>query len=85
MTERDQDEAAFEKILEAADRIADMARTRPNDAAALLERSRYLRNLAEDIRRDWRRRFVTGPDGSSGADTDDSQEEEMAGLASATA
>jgi hypothetical protein len=58
MIENDLDETAFEKILEAAERIADMARTRPADAPSLLERARYLRSLAEDIRRDWERRFA---------------------------
>jgi hypothetical protein len=78
MIENDLDEAAFEKILEAAERIADMARTRPADAASLLERARYLRGLAEDIRRDWERRFVTDGDASRSGTADDAQSQEAA-------
>jgi hypothetical protein len=58
MSEHDEDEATFEKILEAADRIQDMAQSRPADAPAMLERAQYLRELAEQIRRDRERRFA---------------------------
>jgi hypothetical protein len=58
MIEPDQDEAAFAKIMEAAERIADMAQSRPAEAATLLERAKYLRSLAEEIRRDWEKRFA---------------------------
>lgn len=68
MIERDEDEAAFEKILEAAERIADMARSRPEDAARLLERSGYLRGLAEEIRRDWQRRIAAACTSAPGDD-----------------
>jgi 3-methyladenine DNA glycosylase AlkD len=60
MVEEDQDAMAFEKISEAAERIADMARARPDQAERLLERARYLRDLADQIRRDSERRFVAG-------------------------
>jgi inosine/xanthosine triphosphate pyrophosphatase family protein len=58
MVDEDQDAVAYEKIFEAAERIADMAQTRPAEAQRLLERAQYLRNLAEQIRQDWQRRYV---------------------------
>jgi hypothetical protein len=58
MVDEDQDAVAFEKIFEAAERITDMARSRPAEAQRLLERAQYLRDLAEQIRADWQRRFV---------------------------
>ena len=58
MVDEDQDAVAYEKIFEAAERIADMARTRPAEAQRLLERAQYLRELAEQIRQDWQRRYV---------------------------
>jgi hypothetical protein len=53
----EQDALAVEKIAEAAERIADMALARPGEAERLMERARYLRDLADQIRRDIERRF----------------------------
>jgi hypothetical protein len=53
-----------EKILEAAQQIEDMAKTRPEQAAEMLQRARYLVNLAEQIKRDWLNRFATVPPGT---------------------
>jgi hypothetical protein len=50
-----------EKILEAAQQIARMAKTRPDQAAEMMERARYLVELAEQIKRDWLIRFATLP------------------------
>lgn len=58
MVDEEQDAFAYEKIFEAAERIADMARNRPEEASRLLERAKYLRDLAEQIRRDSLRRFA---------------------------
>jgi hypothetical protein len=58
MVEEEQDAFAYEKIFEAAERIADMAQTRPDEADRLLERAQYLRDLAEQIRQDTQRRFA---------------------------
>ena len=58
MVEVEQDALAFEKLSEAAERIADMARARPGEADRLLERARYLRGLADQIRQDIERRFA---------------------------
>jgi hypothetical protein len=58
MVEDEQDALAYEKIFEAAERIADMALNRPEDAPRLLERAQYLRALAEQIRQDSLRRFA---------------------------
>jgi hypothetical protein len=58
MVDEEQDAFAYEKIFEAAERIADMARARPADAQRLLERAQYLRDLAEQIRQDTQRRFA---------------------------
>jgi hypothetical protein len=56
MTDNEQDEATFEKILGAAEEIKDMARIRPADAPAMLEQARHLIELAEQIKSDWQRR-----------------------------
>jgi len=56
-----------EKILEAAQQIADMAKARPDEAAQMLERARYLVALAEQIKRDWLTRFATLPLGTVSA------------------
>jgi hypothetical protein len=53
-----------EKILEAAQQIARMAKTRPDQAAEMMERARYLVELAEQIKRDWLTRFATLPPGA---------------------
>jgi hypothetical protein len=58
MVEKEQGAMAFEKLSEAAERIADMARARPGEAERLLERARYLRSLADQIRQDIERRFA---------------------------
>ena len=58
MVDEEQDAFAYEKIFEAAERIADMARARPADAQNLLERAQYLRDLAEQIRQDSQRRYA---------------------------
>ena len=58
MVDEEQDAFAYEKIFEAAERIADMARARPADAQKLLERAQYLRDLAEQIRQDSQRRYA---------------------------
>lgn len=60
MVDEEQDASAYEKIFEAAERIADMARARPEEASRLLERAQYLRGLAEQIRQDSQRRFALG-------------------------
>jgi len=59
MTDNEQDEATFEKILGAAEEIKDMARIRPEDAPAMLEQARHLIELAEQIKSDWLRRQST--------------------------
>jgi hypothetical protein len=56
MSEDEQDQITSEKILEAAEQIKDMARNRPTEAAEMLERAKYLAELAEQIRRDWLQR-----------------------------
>jgi hypothetical protein len=52
-----------EKILEAAQQIEKMAKTRPEQAAEMLQRARYLVDLAEQIKRDWLNRFASVPPG----------------------
>jgi len=61
MSEADQGFGASEKILEAVDRIRDMASTRPEEAAALLERAQYLAELAQQIKDDWAQRWTPAP------------------------
>jgi hypothetical protein len=56
MSDDEQDETTFGKILEAAQEIEDMARVRPAEAPAMLEQARHLVELAEQMRRDWLRR-----------------------------
>ena len=53
-----------EKILEAAQQIEKMAKTRPEQAAEMLQRARYLVELAEQIKRDWLNRFANVPPGT---------------------
>jgi len=57
----DHDEVTFEKMLEAAAAIKEMAQTRPAEAPAMLEQARHLIELAEQIRSDWLRRQNLGP------------------------
>jgi hypothetical protein len=59
MTEDELDEATVEKMRCAAEEIKEMARIRPENAAALLEQARHLIELAEQIRNDWLRRRGT--------------------------
>lgn len=61
MGDTDHDVAASEKLLEAVDRIRDMARERPAEAAAMLERAEYLAELARQIRNDWALRCRPAP------------------------
>lgn len=56
MIEDEQDEATFEKILEAAEEIKDMARIRPAEAPEMLEKARHLIELAGQIKSDLLRR-----------------------------
>jgi hypothetical protein len=56
MIEDEQDEATFEKILEAAEDIKDMARVRPAEAPEMLEKARHLMELAGQIKSDLLRR-----------------------------
>jgi hypothetical protein len=56
MIEDEQDEATFEKILEAAEEIKDMARIRPEEAPEMLEKARHLIELAGQIKSDLLRR-----------------------------
>jgi hypothetical protein len=56
MIEDEQDEATFEKILEAAEEIKDMARVRPAEAPEMLEKARHLIELAGQIKSDLLRR-----------------------------
>src|SRR3984957_19575715 len=56
MIEDEQDEATFEKILEAAVDIKDMARIRPEEAPEMLEKARHLIELAGQIKSDLLRR-----------------------------
>jgi hypothetical protein len=53
------DEAAYEKILAAAEEIRAMARHRPAQATAMFEQARHLFELAEQIRIDCQRRCDT--------------------------
>lgn len=61
MGETDTDITASEKLLEAVDRIRDMARERPEEAAAMLERAQYLAELAQQIKNDWALRCHPAP------------------------
>jgi hypothetical protein len=61
--EAERDVENVEKILEAAQQIASLAKTRPDEAAEMLARARYLVELAEQIKRDWLVRFATLPPG----------------------
>lgn len=49
------DEAAYAKILAAAEEIRAMAHHRPTQATAMFEQARHLFELAEQIRTDWQR------------------------------
>jgi hypothetical protein len=55
------DEAAYAKILAAAEEIRAMARLRPAQAGAMFEQARHLFELAEQIRTDWQRRRDAEP------------------------
>ena len=69
MIEADRDVGASEKILEAVDRIRDMARDRPEEAALMLERAEYLAELAQQIKNDWAQRCRPAPASSLAATT----------------
>lgn len=56
MIDDEQDEVTFEKILEAAKEIKDMARVRPAEAPAMLEQARHLVEIAQQIKSDLLRR-----------------------------
>lgn len=62
--ESEHDVENVEKILEAAKQIERMAKTRPEQAAEMLDRARYLVELAEQIKRDLLNRFSTVPPGA---------------------
>jgi len=51
----------IEKILEAAQQIERMAKSRPDQAKQMLEQAHHLIELAEQIKRDWLNRFATLP------------------------
>jgi ribonuclease HI len=54
----------IEKILEAAQQIERMAKSRPDQAKQMLEQAHHLIELAEQIKRDWLNRFATLPPGA---------------------
>ena len=62
--ESELDAENVEKILEAAQQIERMAKSRPDQAKQMLEQAHHLIELAEQIQRDWLNRFATLPPGT---------------------